>query len=177
MEAKPIVTITLDRDEKFLRKKAVPFEIKNGKFTHGEKTFTRAEITQLLMEMKKSMRAAHGVGLSANQIGLTYKLFVAEVPDSQGQNKFYAIFNPELEPNGSDKEKAEEGCLSVPSLWGEVNRYERVILRGYDKNAKPVKIKAWALLARVFQHETDHLNGTLFIDKAKSLHGPEDTAA
>src|SRR3989344_525532 len=170
MEPKPIVTITLDRDEKFLRQKAVPFEIRNGKFAHGEKTFTRTEINQLLMEMKKSMRAARGVGLSANQIGLTYKLFVAEVPDNQGENKFYAIFNPELETVGSNKDKSEEGCLSVPALWGEVSRHDRVVLRGYDKNARPVKIKAWALLARVFQHEVDHLNGILFIDKAKSLH-------
>ncbi|MFH0890568.1 MAG: peptide deformylase [Candidatus Liptonbacteria bacterium] len=177
METKPIVTITLDKDEKFLRRKAIPFEVKNGHFAHGEKIFSRTEINQLLMDMKKSMRGAHGVGLSANQIGLTYRLFVAEVPNNQGENKFYAIFNPELEPTGSDKEKAEEGCLSVPALWGEVSRYDRVILRGYDKNCRPLKIKAWALLARVFQHEMDHLNGTLFIDKAKNLHGPDESPA
>ena len=70
----------------------------------------------------------------------------------------------------------EEGCLSVPEIFGEVERQEKIILEGYDKNGRKIKIKAWGLLARVFQHEVDHLNGKIFIDTAKNLHKYEKTA-
>src|SRR3989344_5558254 len=112
------------------------------------------------------MRTAHGIGLSANQIGLNMRVFVAEVPDAQGGMKSYAIFNPKLEKFSGEKIPFEEGCLSVPLTYGTVERAERVTLTGFDKNGGPVKIKAWGLLARVFQHEVDHLEGKLFIDKA-----------
>ena len=64
----------------------------------------------------------------------------------------------------------EEGCLSVPEIFGKVVRPAKVVLEGWDKNGKKLKIKAWGLLARIFQHEMDHLDGKLFIDKAKYLH-------
>jgi len=169
MEKLPIVTIAKKTDEDFLRRKTTPFSIGNGKFKHGGKVFSKTELNQLLMQMRKTMRLAYGVGLSSNQIGLDYRLFVAEVPDKDGNLKFYAIFNPELE-TVSSKEVLEEGCLSVPGQYGEIARHERVILRGWDKNCKPVKIKAWGLLAQVFQHEVDHLDGKLFIDRAKNIH-------
>ena len=70
---------------------------------------------------------------------------------------------------GGEKVGFEEGCLSAPFSYGEVERPEKIILTGYDKNARALKIKAWGILARVFQHEVDHLNGALFIDKAKNL--------
>ncbi len=165
-----IVTIATRQEEKFLRQKTVPFVISpKGEFSQGGKSFSRPEMNGLLQHMKKMMRLANGVGLSANQIGLTYRLFVAQVPDAQGVNKFYAVFNPEIEKAGTEQDTAEEGCLSVPGLYGEVTRPARVVLKGWDKQGRPLKIKAWGLLARVFQHETDHLSGTLFIDKAKHL--------
>jgi len=156
-----ILKIDDRKNEKFLRRKAADFD-----FTK----FTKKEINELVARMKKEMRAAQGIGLSANQIGLDLNFFVAEVPDPNGGSKFYAIFNPKIDKKGGEKAVFEEGCLSVPLTYGEVERFRRVTLSGYDKNGKRLKIKAWGLLARVFQHEVDHLNGTLFIDKAKNLH-------
>lgn len=152
-------------EEKALRKKAVHFDFDS---------MSKAELAELIQTMRKKMREANGVGLSANQIGLPFSAFVAEVPDERnGGKKFYALFNATLEKNGKETIAVEEGCLSVPGKYGEVERPKRVTLTGQDKNSRPVKIKAWGLLARVFQHETDHLNGVLFIDKAKHLHSYE----
>jgi len=154
------------KDENFLRKKTVPFEFKN---------FTRKEVNELITRMRRIMHAANGIGLSANQIGLTFSVFVAEVPDAQGGTKFYAVFNPKIEKMEKETITFEEGCLSVPGKWGEVTRAEQIIVSGYNKMGKKVKVKAWGLLARVFQHEIDHLNGKLFIDKAKKLYTAEQT--
>jgi peptide deformylase len=159
-----ILTVDEKKEDKFLRRKTADFDFKK---------FTKKEITDLLARMRRVMRTANGIGLSANQIGLDLNLFVAEVPDAHGNLKFYAIFNPSLEKTESDMVMFEEGCLSIPGKWGDVPRAEKVVLRGFDKNQKPVKIKAWGLLARVFQHETDHLNGHLFIDRAKTVYSAE----
>jgi len=161
---KAIVTIENKADEKFLRKKTELFDFKK---------FTKKEIAALAVRMRRDMRAAQGIGLSANQIGLTFKVFVAEVPDPKGGLKFYMVFNPKIEKVSSEKVPFEEGCLSVPLTYGTVDRPERITLAGFDKNGKAVKIKAWGLLARVFQHEVDHLNGILFIDKAKTIQKVE----
>ncbi len=161
-----IVTIAQKKDEKFLRKKAVPFEFKN---------FTRKEVNELITRMRRIMHAANGIGLSANQIGLTFSVFVAEVPDTQGGTKFYAVFNPKIEKMDKATIDFEEGCLSVPGTWGEVTRAETIVVSGYNKMGKKVKVKAWGLLARVFQHEIDHLNGKLFIDRAKKVYTAEQT--
>jgi peptide deformylase len=116
------------------------------------------------------MREANGVGLSANQIGLSWNMFVAEVPDNDGILKLYAIFNPRLEKVARAKKVIfEEGCLSVPKKYGRIERFSEVKLSGLNKLGKPVKIKAWGLLAHVFQHEVDHLNGKLFIDGALEI--------
>lgn len=155
-----IVTIENKKGEKFLRHKTEDFDFKK---------FSKKEVNNLLSEMKREMRKANGVGLSANQIGLNFKVLVAEVPAAQNKLKFYAVFNPKIEKFGTEKISLEEGCLSVPLTYGDVERPEKIMLTGQDKNGKPIKIKAWGLLARVFQHEVDHLNGMLFVDKAKSI--------
>ncbi len=156
-----ILVISEKKEEKFLRKKTVDFDFKK---------FTKREIIQLVAQMRRIMHAANGIGLSANQIGLNFNMFVAEVPDvDQGGMKFYALFNPKIEKKSEDMALLEEGCLSIPGKWGHVPRAERVTLAGFDKNGKPVKIKAWGLLAHVFQHETDHLQGKLFIDRTKKV--------
>ncbi len=153
------------KDEKILRRATENFDFNK---------FTKKEINELIARMKKEMRAASGVGLSANQIGLDLRFFVAEVPDRDGSNKFYAIFNPAIEKTSGEKVPLEEGCFSVPLTYGAVERPGRVTLSGYDKNGKRLKIKAWGLLARVFQHEMDHLNGVLFIDKASNIRKYEN---
>ena len=152
------------KQEKFLRKKVRDFDFKDD----GKKI-----AADLVKRMRASMRKANGIGLSANQIGLNLNVFVAEVPDPDGGTKFYAMFNPHFEKLSEEEVTFEEGCLSVPETWGEVIRPERVTLAGFDKNGKAVKIKAWGLLARVFQHEMDHLGGHLFIDKTKKVYKAE----
>ncbi len=164
MEEK-ILLITNKDDESFLRKKTIPFDFT----THPLK-----EVQALVKSMREIMKKADGVGLSANQVGLPYRMFVAQVPDSQGQVKFYAIFNPEIVKQSKETEIVEEGCLSVPRKFGSVERRYRLTLTGFDMRGKKLKINAWGLLARVFQHETDHLEGKLFVDKAKVLHSVED---
>lgn len=162
-----IVTVATKKDEKFLRKKTVPFDFKK---------FTRKEVNDLVVRMRRIMHAANGIGLSANQIGLEFSVFVAETPDPDGGTKFYAVFNPKIEKVNKTTISFEEGCLSVPGKWGEVTRAEEIVVSGYNKMGKPVKVKAWGLLARIFQHEIDHLNGKLFIDKAKNLYTSEQTS-
>lgn len=164
-----IFTITDKKEEKFLRKKTADFDFKK---------FAKKEINDLINKMKKEMKAAGGIGLSANQIGLDMQLFVAELPQSAGQQnsgpKFYAVFNPKISKASGTKAPMEEGCLSVPEIYGDVARPEKITLSGFDKNGKKIKIKAFGILSRIFQHEVDHLNGSLFIDKAKNLHKHEE---
>ncbi len=157
-----IFTIDNKSDEKFLREKTKDFDFKK---------WSRADITKLIHGMKQTMHEANGIGLSANQIGLPHKIFVARVPQAQGASKFYAIFNPKIEKASDEKSAQEEGCLSIPNRYGNVPRPERVTLVGLDRNNKPLRIKAWGLLARVFQHEIDHLEGKLFIDLTKDIYG------
>jgi peptide deformylase len=158
---KEILLISDKKQERFLRKRPADFDFKKWK---------RADITALIGKMRKIMRAANGVGLSANQIGLDLRMFVAEVPDPQGGTKFYAVFNPKIEKVSKEKIVFEEGCLSIPGKWGDVERPEKIVVSGSDRNGKPVKIKTWGFLARVFQHEIDHLDGGLFIDRTKYVY-------
>ena len=153
--------ISNKKQEKFLRKRPADFDFSQ---------FTKKQINDLLVRMRRIMREANGVGLSANQIGLDMRMFVAEVPDAQGSLKFYAIFNPEIERTSEEKSVVEEGCLSIPGTWGDVSRAARISIKAQDKNGHAVKIKAWGFLARVFQHEIDHLNGHVFTDRAKKVH-------
>ena len=150
-----ILTIKDKKEEKVLRQETALFDFSAS----GGKKFKKSEINELIKTMRAAMEKAEGIGLAANQIGLSLKVFVAKV-----ENKFYAVFNPEIVKESVSTVPAEEGCLSVPQLYGEVSRPERITLAGYDKNGKKIKIKAWGLLAIVFQHEVDHLNGKLFVD-------------
>lgn len=148
-------------EAKVLRTKAIPYA-----FTDHTPAATRTMIDR----MKRVMHEAQGIGLSANQIGLPWSVFVGQISNAQGKPKFYALFNPKLAWHSEESSGFEEGCLSVPGQYGTVVRPERIIVEAFDKQGRPVKIKAWGLLARMFQHEIDHLNGIVFIDKAKHLH-------
>jgi len=162
MKPKDILLIKHKKEEEFLRTKTLPFDFSK---------FTKKEISEVIKKMREIMKRANGVGLSANQVGIPYRFFVAQVPNMQGKQKFYAIFNPEISKVSKDEtETVEEGCLSVPDTYGPTERAYRLVLSGQDKHGKKIKIKAWGLLARVFQHEVDHLNGLLFIDKAEETH-------
>ncbi len=159
-----LVTIKNKEGSLFMRKKTKPFDI-----TQLKDAKKSPEIRALIKEMRVIMNKENGVGLSANQIGIQERFFVAQVPDLHGRMKFYAIFNPEIIKKSKDMETIEEGCLSVPNSYGFTPRHYEVTLVGYDQRGKKIKIKAWGLLARVFQHEVDHLDGKLFIDRAHSV--------
>ncbi len=156
-----ILTIANTREEKFLRSRPAPFDFSK---------YTEKDLRELIAAMRAIMRRANGIGLSANQVGLDMQLFVAELPQRNKGPKLYAIFNPKIESVSKEVINMEEGCLSVPQKWGVVSRPREIVLTGLDKHQKPIKLKAKGLLARVFQHETDHLNGILFIDKAKRVY-------
>ncbi len=152
------------KEEAFLRKKVPAINLAKE---------TKNSLRDLVRVMRKEMKSANGIGLSANQIGVSKRLFIAEVPDEQGRLKFYAFVNPEIKKIAGDKALLEEGCLSVPEKYGLVERSYRVTLEALTLEGKKVKVKAWGILAHVFQHEVDHLNGKLFIDKAKEVFKAE----
>ena len=127
--------------------------------------FSKKEIREMIKAMKQIMKLAEGVGLSANQVGIDASFFVAEF-----EGKFYAVFNPKIVKQSEEREEQEEGCLSVPEHFGLVERAQKIWLEGFDASGKKLKIKAWGFLAKIFQHEVDHLNGALFVDKCKELH-------
>lgn len=127
-------------------------------------------LKKTIKEMRQAMHKAEGVGLSANQVGIEKKLFVAQVPDNQGKPKFYSLINPKITWSSEEEAIMEEGCLSIPGVVGSVKRPGKITVEGLNIEGKKKKIKAWGYLARVFQHEIDHLNGILFIDKTDKIY-------
>ena len=115
---------------------------------------------RLVADMLDTMREAPGVGLAGTQVGVLERVFVWEVEDRHG-----AIVNPRITRRSSDTIEDEEGCLSLPGLVYPVVRAAAVTVEGLDENGGPVRIEAEELLARVVQHEIDHLDGILFIDR------------
>jgi peptide deformylase len=115
---------------------------------------------KLIKDMIDTMRAAPGVGLAAPQIGVLERIFVWEVEDRHG-----AVVNPEIVERSSATATDDEGCLSLPGLTYPVERAAEVTIRGLDENGRPIELTGTELLARIFQHEIDHLDGVLFIDR------------
>jgi peptide deformylase len=114
----------------------------------------------LIKDMFETMRQAPGVGLAAPQVGVLERIFVYEHEDDHG-----VVINPEVTAHSRRKEEGEEGCLSLPGLVYPVTRPARVSISGLDENGNVVEFSdVEDLLGRIFQHETDHLNGILFID-------------
>jgi len=148
---KEILKLENKEQAKFLRKKTQQFDL--GRYSPEE-------VRSLVARMRKIMEEANGIGLAANQVGLSERVFVAQWDD-----KFYAIFNPKLSKPSKEKEEIEEGCLSIPGKFGMVKRPASVLLTGQSSTGKNVKIKAWDMLARIFQHEVDHLDGKLYVDR------------
>jgi len=119
--------------------------------------------------MIATMIKINGVGLAAPQVGAPLRIFIANI-----ENKIFVFINPEVKNLSNNKIPFEEGCLSVPKIWGPVVRSKKLTVKALDENGKPFKIRAKGLLARVIQHEMDHLNGALFIDKAEKLFAIEE---
>lgn len=118
------------------------------------------DMRRLIDDMIETMRAADGVGLAAPQVGVSRRVFVAEVDDT-----VYVLINPTVLDASPDTEVADEGCLSLPGYAGAVERSIRVRVRGQDRRGKTVTVEAAGLLARCFQHEIDHLDGILYTDR------------
>lgn len=126
------------------------------------------ELRALADDMVETMRQAPGIGLAAPQVAQSVRLFVAEIEESQehpGSGKLYIVFNPEYVYKSDEMVEGVEGCLSIPGWAGQVMRHHKVVIKGLDRHGKRIRVEAEGLLARVFQHEIDHLDGVLFTDR------------
>ncbi len=121
-----------------------------------------AELDALIAEMVETMYAREGVGLAAPQVGRNLRVFVFDV--SADRNQPCAVVNPRIVERSGTQED-DEGCLSVPGLRGRVRRAARVTVEGLDPAGRPLRLEGEGLMARMFQHEIDHLDGVLFCDR------------
>jgi len=128
------------------------------------------DLRRLVLDMFASMTEADGVGLAANQIGVDARIFVIDCPDADGEDVVGYVINPvltPLEPVGDEpaEEVTEEGCLSVPGPYADLPRAFRARVEGIDLSGKPVAIEATGMAARCLQHEVDHLEGIVYVDR------------
>ena len=134
----------------------------------GLVTGITADIQQLVDDMVQTMYAAPGIGLAATQVGVPLRIFVADISAGHNPSDLLAFINPEIvDVTGSQYE--EEGCLSVPGFNATVVRPSRVVIKGLARDGSDQVVEGTGLLARCFQHEMDHLDGTLFVDRLRGL--------
>lgn len=126
------------------------------------------QLQQLLRDMTETMYAAPGIGLAAPQIGVPWRVFVIDVTVGRKSGELHALVNPEMVAcEGMQME--EEGCLSIPGFNATVVRPTRVVVTGFDREGNPHTLEGKDLLARALQHEMDHLDGTLFVDRLRGI--------
>lgn len=142
---------------------------------------TNPALQKLIDDMIETMRDAPGVGLAAPQVAVSQRLAVIEYSEDDDADaerpedvepkpkKLYVIINPEITARSEEMAEGAEGCLSLPGIYGHVLRHKAVTVKALNRRGKPIKIKADGWLARIFQHEIDHLDGVLFIDKATKI--------
>ena len=123
------------------------------------------EIRNLIAQMHATMLEAKGVGLAANQVGENLQIFVIDKKLAEEHKAPNAYINPGLNEYSRDKDEMEEGCLSLPGFWHQIKRSKKVRIKALDEHGNKIKLKARGFLARVFQHEYDHLQGTLIKDR------------
>ena len=138
-----------------LRESALPVEELDG------------EIRTLIADMFDTMYAEEGVGLAAPQVGVGLRVIVVDPREPEVPP--FALINPEVVETAGELEKGEEGCLSIPGLKELVERPAQVVVTGMDEAGAQVRLEAEGLLARILQHEVDHVNGILFIDRVSPL--------
>lgn len=150
---------------------------------HMVKDFNDPALQKLIDDMVETMREAPGVGLAAPQVAVSQRLVVIEyAPDSEDlpedaeppEPKLYIILNPEITAKSDEMVDGAEGCLSIPGYAGNVLRHKAITVKAFNRKGRPIKIKADGWLARIFQHEIDHLDGVLFIDKASKIWKVKD---
>jgi len=142
--------------DKILKKKTAPVENIDG------------QTQQLIDDMIETMKCAHGVGLAANQIGISQQLCVIDISVKEEEVPLIVLINPVIVEKTGMME-AEEGCLSVPGYMTTIKRPEKVFIRGVNREGKEMEIEAGGLLARALQHEMDHLEGLLLIDRMSPI--------
>jgi len=125
-------------------------------------------LRRLVADMRETMQAYHGVGLAANQVGVLQRVLVVAVPTSETESAQYTLVNPILSER-SGSEIGEEGCLSIPGIYEDVKRAQSVRVRAQDENGQHLDFTAEGYLARAIQHEVDHLDGVLFLDRLSLL--------
>ncbi len=125
------------------------------------------DIKALISDMRTKMLDVHGVGLAANQIGQDVQVFVIDAKLAEKNGVTDAYINPEITEFSKDQAELEEGCLSIPDYWVQIKRSKKIKLKALDENGKKIKIKAKGFLARVLQHELDHLSGLTIKDRAQ----------
>lgn len=160
-------------DNPILRRKAV-------KVTSFDAKFQR-----LVDDMIETMIAAPGVGLAAPQVAVSQRLIVVRLPDDESSREefgadagiTYVLANPKIIKASKEMVSGVEACLSIPGYFGEVERHESVVITGQDRKGKDIRVKAKGWLARVFQHEIDHLDGQLYIDIASEVWRARDDEA
>lgn len=143
-----------------------------------------ADFQRLIDDMVETMTAAQGVGLAGPQVARSLRIIVVRLPDDdesreeygEDAGKLYAVANPTVVWRSEDKVSGVEGCLSLPGLLGDVERFAGIEVAGQDRGGKPIRLTACGWLGRVFQHEIDHLDGVLYIDIATDVWRPEEEA-
>lgn len=135
------------------------------------------KLQKLVDDMIETVLDAPGVGLAAPQVAESKRLIVVRLPDDEDAKKeygkeagvLYVVANPKIIKTSKTMVPGIEACLSIPGYFGEVDRHEEVVITGQDRNGKDIRIKPKGWLARVFQHEIDHLDGQLYIDIANDV--------
>jgi peptide deformylase len=125
------------------------------------------EYAELIADMKKDMITYNGIGLAANQVGKNLALFVIDEKLADEYKVPSAYANPEITEYGKESDEMEEGCLSIPGMWAPIHRSKKIMFKALDEHGARVKFRARGMLARVLQHETDHLNGLTIKERAK----------
>ena len=131
-----------------------------------------SDFQKLVDDMIETMREAPGVGLASPQVNVPLRLITVEFGDEEDEevpSKLYVVVNPEITRKSREMVTGIEACLSIPGIAGDVDRPLTVTVKGQNRRGQPVKIKAKGWLARIFQHEIDHLNGVLFVDLAEQV--------
>ena len=126
------------------------------------------EVDRLIGDMIETMYAAPGIGLAAPQVGVALRIFVVDLSLGRNAKELIVMVNPEFVERGG-MQLEEEGCLSVPGFNATVVRPSRAVVKGLDRTGTPQQIEGVDLLARAFQHEMDHLDGTLFVDRLRGI--------
>jgi peptide deformylase len=147
------------------------------KKAHKVTRFNDPRLQMLIDDMVDTLHEAPGVGLAAPQVAASQRVIVVRLPDDERSKEEYGedagvlhiVANPEIIRASKDMVDGVEACLSIPGYYGSVSRHVEVTVRGQDRYGKPMRIKAKGWLARVFQHEIDHLDGVLFIDRATEI--------